>query len=170
MATSYDNIGFIYLSNKKYRQALEYHQKALKSLLQVLSEDHPYVNTSYDNISYVYWAAKANDEILPGFDDYVSERVFIGTTLSVDNSAALQGLNGEFVVFEFGDWTIDSETSLWDKDKELRGKPKTIVVMQDGKIAQHHFEDSIGMRIGYKKVGKEEKQRIISEYHKWKEG
>ena len=40
--------------------------------------------------------------------------------------------------------------------------------MQGDIIRHHHFEDKIGVQLNLKKVGKEEKQRIISEYKKWK--
>ncbi len=69
---------------------------------------------------------------------------------------------------EFDDWNIDSNSNLFDKTDGGNGKPKTIVVMQDGKITRHQFEDTIGMTFSYKHVGRAERQRIIDEYRKWK--
>lgn len=42
------------------------------------------------------------------------------------------------------------------------------MVIKDGVITKHHFEDKIGCQIGIKYVGKEEKQRIVESYNKWK--
>lgn len=98
----------------------------------------------------------------------MKEYVFTATVVDGNTPANEQGMSGEFIVLEFGDWNIESKVSLFDKIEELRGKPKTITVMQGDIIRHHHFEDKIGVQLNLKKVGKEEKQRIISEYKKWK--
>ncbi len=104
----------------------------------------------------------------PGFVEFTSERAFVGTIVSGDTPAGQQGMSGEYTIFEFGDWNINSDSSLLAKNEELRGKPKTVTVMQDGKVSQYHFENAIGMQLSYKKVGKAERERIVAEYHKWK--
>ena len=168
VATSYNNIGAAYYSQEGYTQALEYYEKALKIRVDILGENHPDVDTNYTPIAHVYWTAKSKGEALPGFDEFTSERVFVGTIAPGDTPAGQQGMSGEYVILEFGDWNIDSESSLLVKNEELRGKPKTVTVMQDGTISQHHFENTIGMQLSYKKVGKAERERIVAEYHKWK--
>ena len=50
----------------------------------------------------------------------------------------------------------------------MRGKPKDILVMKDGIISRHHFENTIGAQFGLKQVGKEEKLRINKAYEEWK--
>ena len=77
-------------------------------------------------------------------------------------------MEGEYVVLEFADWTIESDSSLFDKSEELRGKPKTIVVMKGDAISQYHFEDTIGVKIDFKNIGSQEKQRILKAYREWK--
>ena len=72
------------------------------------------------------------------------------------------------MVLEFADWTIESDSSLFDKHEELRGKPKTIVVMKGDAISQYHFEDTIGVKIDFKNIGSQEKQRILKAYREWK--
>ena len=89
------------------------------------------------------------------------------TRIDGDTSAQQQGMSGEYFVLEFADWTIQSNTSLESKNEELRGKPKIVVVMKDGVISEHSFENSIGAQISCKYVGKEEKQKIINAYKKW---
>lgn len=167
-AVSYSNIGSIYFSHGYYNQALEYYEKALKICVDIFGENHPSVGTIYDEIMLTYWTAKSKGEVLPGFDEFASERVFVGNILPGDTPAGQQGMSGEYVILDFGDWNIDSESSLLDKNEELRSKPKTITVMQGGKISQYHFENTIGMQFSYKKVGKAERERIVAEYRKWK--
>lgn len=87
--------------------------------------------------------------------------------LNDDTPAQRQGMSGEYMVLKFEDWTIMNGTSLLNKNNELRGKPKTIVVMKDGILSEHFFENTIGVQISCKYVGKEEKQRIIEAYKKW---
>lgn len=89
------------------------------------------------------------------------------TCIEGDTPAQKQGMSGEYIVLKFDDWTIQGKMSLINKNVELRGKPKTIVVMKDGVISKHFFEDKIGVQISCKYVGKEEKQRIIEVYEKW---
>ena len=47
-------------------------------------------------------------------------------------------------------------------------RPKDILVMKNGIISRHHFENTIGIQLGFKQVGKEEKQRINKAYEEWK--
>ena len=77
-------------------------------------------------------------------------------------------MSGEYYLLEFGDWNMESETNLFNVNESLRGLPKDITVMKDGKISQHHFENTIGAALGVKFVGKEEKLRILEAYHNWK--
>ena len=77
-------------------------------------------------------------------------------------------MSGEYYLLEFGNWSQNSFDSLYEKNTELKGKPKDILVMKDGIISEHHFEDTIGVAIGLKYVGKEEKAAISKAYEKWK--
>ena len=98
----------------------------------------------------------------------MKEHLFTITTVNGNTPAKQQGMDGEYIVLEFADWTINSATSLFDKNNELRGKPKTLVVMKDGKITKHYFENVIGVSIGLKQVGKEKKDEIVRLYEEWK--
>ena len=77
-------------------------------------------------------------------------------------------MEGEYVVLEFADWTIESDSDLLDKNEELRGKPKTIVAMKGDAISQHHFENTIGVEFNFEMIGSQEKQRILKAYREWK--
>ena len=55
-ATSYNNIGLVYMRQCDYGKALEYHQKALATREKVLGTEHPDTAQSYNNIAGVYYA------------------------------------------------------------------------------------------------------------------
>ena len=91
----------------------------------------------------------------------MSDKAFTAKVVSDETPASQQGMSGEYYLLEYSDWNFEND--------ELKDKPKDIVVMKDGVITKHHFEDTIGIQLGIKFVSKEEKQRITETYHKWKE-
>ena len=168
VSRSYNNIGLVYSSQGDYVQALEMSQKSLKIYLAIFGEIHPDVATSYNNIGVAYFAATQKGIDVSGFKGLIETLAFTATTVGDDTPAAHAGMEGEYVVLEFADWTIESDSSLFDKNAELQGKPKTIVVMKEETISQYHFENKIGVRFNFKKIGSQEKQRILNAYREWK--
>ena len=120
------------------------------------------------HIASLYWNSKSAGIELPGYQDYKATIVYTATASDSNLPAGKQGMKGEYIILEFADYNITSDGSVIDKNKELQGKPKDIVVMANGVISQHHFENTIGVLLGLKRINKEAKQRIISEYLKWK--
>ena len=102
------------------------------------------------------------------FDEFMSEFALTIDILEGETPASLQGMSGQYYLLEYEAWSIYSIENLFEKNVSMRGKPKDIVVMKDGMISKHHFEDQIGGRISLKYVGKEEKQRIVDAYEKFK--
>ncbi len=51
---SYNNIGRVYLSEKKYEKSLEYYLKAMKIREDKLGKNHIVTAESYHNIAIVY--------------------------------------------------------------------------------------------------------------------
>ena len=158
VAMSYNNIGSIHDSQGDYEKALEYHNRALAICEKVLGTE----NERTLLIRQKIMALTAYDR------EAMKEHLFTITTVNGNTPAKQQGMDGEYIVLEFADWTINSATSLFDKNNELRGKPKTLVVMKDGKITKHYFENVIGVSIGLKQVGKEKKDEIVRLYEEWK--
>ena len=169
VATSYNNIGLVYKSQGNYPKALEMYQKALGIWLEVYGENHSEVATLYDYICSVYYSAKEQGVELPGFKDFTQSGLFACETVGDDTPAAKAGMSGTYYMLEFADWTLDSDASIFAKNNEMRGKPKNIVVMRGDKIARLHFEDRIGVQFVFKKVGEEERQRVLKAYRAWKE-
>ncbi|MDD6494639.1 MAG: tetratricopeptide repeat protein, partial [Bacteroidales bacterium] len=168
VAGSYNNIGGVYSSQGNYVQALEMYQRSLKIRMAIFGETHPAVATIYSNIGVAYFAAIQKGVDVSGFKGLIETMAFTATTVGDDTQAAHAGMEGEYVVLEFADWTIESDSSLFDKNEELRGKPKTIVVMKGEAISQYHFENTIGVEFNFKKIGSQEKQRILKAYRDWK--
>ena len=168
VAPSYNNIGNVYHSQGDYVKALEVYQQSLKIYLSIFGENHPAVATSYNNIGVAYFAATQKGIDMSGFQGLIEAMAFTATTVGDGTPAAHAGMEGEYVVLEFADWTIESDSSLFDKNEELRGKPKTIVVMKGDAISQYHIENMIGMRLNFKKIDSQEKQRILKAYRERK--
>lgn len=99
---------------------------------------------------------------------FITDHCFTATVTEGETPASQQGMSGEYILLEYADWNQDSPTSLFDKSKELQGKPKYILVMKDGAIEQHYFEKVIGVKLEIKYVGIEERQRINKAYEEWK--
>ena len=75
--------------------------------------------------------------------DFVKNIAFTATTVEGNVPARQQGMDGEYIILEFADWNQDSTTSLFDKNKEMKGKPKDIVVMKGEVVSKYHFDNII---------------------------
>ena len=159
---------FIYDYLSDFTTSLHYYHRALAVAIAQEGENGENVATSYNNIGVAYFAAIQKGDDVSDFEELIETMAFTATTVGDDTPAAHAGMEGEYVVLEFADWTIESDSSLFDKNEELRGKPKTIVVMKGDAISQYHFENTIGVRLKFKKIGSQEKQRILKAYREWK--
>ena len=54
VASSFNNIGFVYANQGNYSKALEYYEKALNMRLSIYGEQHPDVADSYENLYDMY--------------------------------------------------------------------------------------------------------------------
>ena len=169
VATSLSLIGLVYYNQGDYGKALEHFDEALKIQTTLYGENARETMISkliiYDCYTILL---KTSQSYIQPYEDFISEIAFTVTIVSDDTPAADQGMSGEYYLLEFEDWTQSSFDGIYDKDTELKGKPKDILVMKDGIISEHHFEDTIGVAIGLKYVGKEEKAAISEAYKKWK--
>ena len=165
IATSYNNIGAVYVHQGDYSKALEYFFKALAIREKVFGPEHQYTKSVSEKILNVTYKMSLSSG---GVQNFLSTHAFTATIIDADTPAQQQGLNGEYILLEFADWTQDSVISLFDKNDEMRGKPKDIVVLKDGVIRQYHFENTIGAMLGIKEVTTEERLRINEIYDRWK--
>ncbi|MBR5082197.1 MAG: tetratricopeptide repeat protein [Bacteroidales bacterium] len=165
VAACYNNMGFVYANQDDYGNALEYFSKALAIRKSILGENDSNVINLQQRIMDLGYKQALNNHTIQAFNEI---HCYTATIVEGDTPASKQGMFGEYILLEFADWNQDSPTSLFDKNNELKGKPKDILVMKDGQITQHHFENSIGTQLGLKHVGKAEKQRISKSYDDWK--
>ena len=149
----------------EYTKALEYYQRALEIREPILGTSHKDIINLKNNIHVTeYQVARLKGKLKSFFNDHC----FIGTVATGDNPATRQGLEGEYVLLEFADWNQFSEQSLFEKADELRQYPKDIVVMKDGIISTHHFDNKLGIAFGVKQITKDVKQQINKAYIEWK--
>lgn len=154
-----------------YPQALENFIKALEIYRKLYRDDSNDVQQTLDVVYYAYMQCIAEDKSfdVQKYRAFMSEVAFTATTDEGDTPALQQGMSGEYYLLEYEDWNQDAASSVFDKDKKLKGKPKTIVVMKDGVISKHNFEDTIGVQFGLKFVTKAVKAKITAAYNKWKQ-
>lgn len=165
VAKSLNNIALLCYNMGDYNSALEYLNQALEIRKAIYGEDHPITINQQEQISTCkYWIAVKNGTVNAFFE----EHCITATVANDETEAAKQGMSGEYVLLEFEDWKQDSPTSVFDKNDELKGKPKDILVIKDSIVEKHHFENLIGIIISAKYIGKEEKQRIDKAYEEWK--
>ena len=165
-ADGYVNKGNVYMKQNLYSDALACFEKALEIRAGHYGRNiYPFVTECNKKI-YTCYISMLKKEIskIVQYREYMMENIF--TIQTYDNSSFGQE---EYYLLEFADWNQNSLENLFDKNAELQGKPKNIVVMKDGVITKHHFEDKIGCQIGIKYVGKEEKQHIVELYNTWKD-
>ena len=164
IAMSYHNMGIIYDNLGDYDKGLEYYNKALGILRTAIGEDHPDVVFIKNVIAIIEYRNALNNNRLGAFCE---DHCFTATPLE-GKTASQQGMSGTYILLELGNWNQDSPVSFFDVIKGLGEKPYDILVMNNGIIEQHHFEESAGMQYGFKRVGKDEKQRINRTYEEWK--
>ena len=169
VARSYSNIGGSYYLQSEYSKALEYLRKSLKIYSGLYGYNTQEADSCSKSIYETYCKLlQQSVEKKKEFEDFMSEYSFTIDIVEGETPASAQGMSGQYYLLEFGDWNIYSTKNLFDKNTELQGKPKDIVVMKDGAITKHHLEDKVDCQISLKYVGKEEKQRIVKSYKKWK--
>ena len=166
VASIYNNIGMFHANRKRYAEALENLHKALSINETILAPGHPTLKLYQTSIiATEYYRALDNHKE----KEFLQDKVFTATVVAEDTPAGNQGMSGKYILLEFADWTQDSPKSLFEKNSELAGHPKDIVVMKDGVITRHHFENTIGVQFGLECVGAVEKENINKLYLKWKQ-
>ncbi|MBO6024532.1 MAG: tetratricopeptide repeat protein [Bacteroidales bacterium] len=166
VAKSLNNIAMLCYEIGDYNTAIDYLEQALSIRKAIFGEDHQITIDQQQQLNTCkYWIAVKNDTV----NTFCREYCITATVANDETAAARQGMSGEYVLLEYEDWNQDSPTSVFDTNEALKGKPKDILVMKDANIEKHHFENTIGIIISVKHVGKNEKQRINKAYEEWKE-
>lgn len=166
VANCYKIIGSLYNKLGDYNTSLSYHNKACDIFLRLYGEDDPNV-VSMKNILLVTEYEKEINSDRNSFGTYMSDKLFTATVVS-GTSASEQGMEGTYYLLEFADWMYKDSVSIYQKMEELKGKPKTLTVLQDGEISKYSFENIIGVEIKLKVVSKKERNMVDKLYREWK--
>ena len=165
-ARTYKNVAKAYGKKADYSQALDYYQKAYDAMAPLKGDgDAEVISLKKEILKNQYLVAQSKGKL----KSFMTDHCFVATVSNGNNPAVAQGMSGEYVLLEFAEWNQDSPGSLYDMADQLRQSPKDIVVMKDGAISRHHFENKMGLFFDVKPVTKEEKQAINKAYKQWKE-
>lgn len=109
-----------------------------------------------------------NESMIDDFNKFMSDKVFIGKVSDENCPAGKLGLSGEYYIFEFDDWNLNSTKNLFERIQGLRGCPKDVSLASDGEICSYHFDDAIGMNFILQQIDPEVKKSLITKYQNWK--
>ena len=171
VAELYGNIASILQEKKDWKGSLEYLQKSSDIFLETNGSESTPFREIMTNIDYTLalLAAKNDDKDAQlQREEFLRDKVYIAKVSLSDTSPAHKlGMAGEYYVLKLEDWDIEKNTSMLIVSEGLKGKPKTIVLMQSDSIIEHRFEDTIGVNYYIKIVSPEEKKHIIECYNNW---
>lgn len=164
----YENLAYCCDELKRHIESLDYRKKALALLVDTYGQDHRRTCESYaDAVAHLQLALQTDDsaELRQAYNDFMAGLIYMIDCIEGDTPAHQQGLAGEYYLFQYEDWTPDSHEVLQIVNNRLKGKPKTLMIMDtDGHVSSHRFENVIGANFLIKYIGKEEKQRILRLY------
>ena len=163
---TYRSIALTSRKMNDYAMSLEYYQRALDMVVAAQGEDSKDAVNLRKNIQMTQYLQALSNGKLKGF---MANHCITATVLGGENAASAQGLSGEYILLAFADWNQDSEQSLFSKVDELLQSPKDLVLMKDGVVSRHHFENRLGFNFAVKQVTKDEKHKINQAYKQWLE-
>lgn len=174
VAAAYYNLGFAYYNQEKYSEALEAFNKTLDIWMHAYGPDYPELAQLYYNyLQTLTKLAESNPQAAREIDEFMADKIWVGTVAGADSPAAAQGLGGHYVVLEFcGRSFVDgNEYDLLSAFEALEGRAKSLILMQEleGDIVRYDFSDGIGMDFYILRGTPELKAELINRYRRWKE-
>lgn len=165
LAQSYNNIGHVYSSIGDYSKALPYYRKSWSICEKKLGVDAPKTRLDrWDYYSCLYNNALKNGNL----NDFLLNHCFTAQVADGETVAKQQGMSGEYVLLEHTKWCERSAFSFIEYVKNIGNNPKDLVVLKDGTITKHHFENKIGVIFEIKQITIEEREEINRLYEQWK--
>lgn len=173
IAISYNNISDAYSSQDNYIKALEYYQKSLSIKIKLYGENNKSTQSTISQMINCYNKALQKDSDNMGlrkeFLRFMSNKTFTATVIDGDYPAYAKGLRGTYYILYFEGWDIHQMTNLIKLNKALQGKPKKLLLMQDGKISVCQFDNQLGVQLGITMINKRLKNKMIKKYTQWKD-
>ena len=167
---AYRYVGLVQFQLGMYEKAYSNYKNAIDMTLSLYGDEHPYMKILCEEQYIVCSTLAKEDKSDLCYEEFMSNVVIIANMVEGDTPANKQGLLGEYIICEYENWCINERNNInpFEYGQQLKGKPKTLILMKDGKISSHYFEGSIGSQFGVKWISKEEKQQILEQYRKWK--
>lgn len=171
VATTFNNMAInrVYASN--YTLAIKYAQKALNIYNNLLGYNNRSSSSLISVIYASYWGLFSQENFDPSlkneYDNFMKNHI-VTAIVQEGGNAAKEGLSGEYYLLEYSDWNICSFSSIRNTVSSYQDKPKDLLLLRDGTISQHHFDGTMGIKIGFRYVDSSERQEIINTYTNWK--
>lgn len=159
-------IASLYEIRDCYADAAKYYEKALTLYKELSPDSISLIDGLQEDLLIMRYLLSVKNETV---SDFMLSHIFYITCEEGNTPARQQGMSGEYVLLEFADWSFKSKTSIYAKNMETKGLPVDIVILRNGKIEKHHFEDKIGIQYHLKEISKKENEDIEKLYDKWKE-
>ncbi len=87
IASSYNNLGNVYLDLQQYDLAMEYHKKALDIYIKSCPAQHPDIAMSYRNIGHIH---EKKGQWKQAMDNYQNAAAIYRNSLASDHSDVIQ--------------------------------------------------------------------------------
>ena len=159
VAFSLANIGTVYFMQGDYGKMLEYGNKAMEIIrpfvhrLSIMPIYAPMYRSYMELI-------KQSDKYVDDFLNFNSEYVF---TITIEDDSV--GEISEYAVLEYNDWNIESLNNFFEMEEPESEK---ILAIKDGVISEYSLDKISSITLNVKRIGKEQKSKIITAYKTWK--
>lgn len=166
----YGNMGVIYEKIGDRLNALDFFEKGEMVVDEFYKQGErdskiftPYIYSLLSELS------ATSEEYRQRYLHYMDDKVVVGIVpKGMPVPTAQRGMSGVYYILKFGDWNIESDSSFFETNKKLNGKPKDVLFFQDGMLREEHFDSVIGCGWRLYDVTTEEKQHLKSVYENWK--
>jgi len=163
LVTLLSRLGNLSLRLNDFGPAVSYYERALAISQKTLGADHKKTQETSEQLETARQCVISTDP------QAMQEHAFIATVDDGDVAARGQGLEGEYIVLQMNEWTIDGDASLFIVLNGLSSTSRDVVLLKDGVVTRHQYEKSFGLTYSLKQVGRARKQQFIDAYHSWKQ-
>ena len=168
VAKTYFNMGALCTKKNDYDGAKRNFEKSVEIYAKIYGEGNYRTVNARGELMHVD-LTRALNGTRREFDKYMEDKVYNLIVGPKEGPAGQQGMEGEYYILEYDDWNCNKQISMFEKNEQMRGKSKTLTVYKDGAISQYHFENSMGVQLFMKVIGKKEKDKINKLYKEWKQ-
>ena len=170
LITLYGNEAMLYDAEERYDEAVEAFEKSIDIAVLHFGKENDRALVLLPNLYITMSHLVENsptEENKQRLKDFLADKI-IAMNVVEGGPAWEQGLKGTCPLLEYCGWTIDSDECMFNLIEPTVGKPKDVVVMYEGQMRRHHFDDKLGVGWVMRYVTAEERQHIFNTYHQWK--